>query len=152
MIKDLLKVFNNKIIKNQSKTIVNCVKDLKYYQDRDWRQHKTYFYNESINKNSNKKSYYKNILYQNDAFELILIKWEKGAETAIHQHPSNGCLLKLLEGKLIEERYTNDILYKSSELKLNSVGYMHDTVGAHKITALEESYSLHLYSPPKYYN
>jgi len=148
MIKDLLKTLNDKIIKNQDGTIVNCIYDMENYIDIDWKNHKPYFLN--LDKLS-EKNYYKNIIYQNDAFELILIKWEMGSETSIHEHPNNGCILKLLEGKLKEERYDKFKKYKSSELTVNSVGYMHDNLGAHKITALEESYSLHLYSPPMYY-
>lgn len=152
MIKDLLKTLNGKIIKNQSGTIVNCIYDMKYYQATDWKKHKPYFFNlDNSLDTPGEKNYYKNIIYQDDAFELILIKWEKGSETSIHEHPDNGCILKLLEGKLKEERYDKFKKYKSSELTVNSVGYMHDNLGAHKIIALEESYSLHLYSPPMYY-
>ena len=76
---------------------------------------------------------------------------EISKKSKIKEKDSINLLLKLLEGKLKEERYDKFKKYKSSELTVNSVGYMHDILGAHKIIALEESYSLHLYSPPMYY-
>ena len=146
MIKDLLNIFDEKINKNTK--IINCVDDMKNYQGTDWEKYKSF----SIENNKNLKNYFKNIIYRSDIYELILIKWEKGAETSIHNHPKHGCVMKLLEGNIIEERYDNNIKYKSTNMKNNSVGYMHDDLGSHKIIALEESYSLHLYSPPKYYS
>ena len=150
MINDLLKLLNSKITRNHKQTITDCIYDIENYKDTDWKKHKSFFINSSNSYDKSKK-YYKNIIYQNDSFELILIKWEKGAQTSIHGHPDNGCILKLLEGKLKEEKYNKFNKYKSSELGINSVGYMHNNLGTHKIIALEESYSLHLYSPPKYY-
>ena len=60
--------------------------------------------------------------------------------------------MKLLDGELNEDRFDNNKIYKKNNLKINDVGYMHDDLGTHKIYALKESYSLHLYSPPNYYS
>ena len=147
MIKNLIKIINSKMLSHQS--IITLQKDLENYNDKDWKTFKSSFYLPNI---SNQKTYYKNIIHQNELYELVLIKWDKDAETIIHPHPKNGCLLKLLEGKLKEERYINNKIYQTHELKLDSVGYMHDSLGTHKITALEDSFSLHLYSPPNFYS
>ena len=116
---------------------------------------KNYNFNEYINSfenQSNNRNYYKNIIYKNDLFELILIKWDKNSETSIHCHPENGCLLKPISGKIKEIRYFNNKKEEKTDLKINEVYYMHDKIGKHKIIADEDSYSIHLYSPPNFYN
>ena len=134
------------ILNKKNCKVLKCFNLIKKYNSNDWKLHKNYF----NNKNENK--YYKKILFRNEYFELVLIKWNKGSTTSIHCHPSNGCLLKILEGSLEEKRYIENMLYQTNKLKVNEIGFMDDVLGGHKITALEESYSLHLYSPPNYYN
>mgnify|MGYP001482392476 CR=1 FL=1 len=89
--------------------------------------------------------YEKVIIYRNDDYELILINWEKGASTNYHDHPKNGCVLKVLDGKLYEISGSKlNILNKNiTSFKLENE--------YHRILALEKSYSLHYYSPPNYY-
>ena len=109
-------------------------------------------YISSFNSVNNNKNYYKKTLFRNDKFELILIRWDKDAETSIHPHPKNGCLLKPIFGKLNETRYLKSNKEKNTELEINKVYYMHDDIGKHKIMAKDDSYSIHLYSPPNFYN
>ena len=66
--------------------------------------------------------------------------------TKYHNHPKNGCVLKVLQGQLLE-------INKNNMLTLNK-----DNVGIklhnefHRILANEQSYSLHYYSPPNFYD
>ena len=147
MLKDLIEKLNDKLCQKEMNNIISCKIEIENYTDNDWKKNKSFFDDNSLD-----KKYYKNIIYQNDVFELVLIKWSKDSHTTIHQHPKNGCLLKVLEGNLKEERFYNKEKYQVTNLDKNSVGYMHDVLGKHRISALEESYSLHLYSPPKYYS
>ena len=94
----------------------------------------------------NPELYQKKIIYKNDDYELVLINWEKGAYTSYHNHPENGCVLKVLDGKLYE---INDS--KSLVLNKNDVNFKFKN-DYHRIIALEKSYSLHYYSPPNFYN
>ena len=128
---------------SKTNNVLSCMKQL---LSLDLSRYKTFF------KDCNDCKYYKHIVYKNDLFEIIVIKWNKGSETKIHSHPKNWCLLKLIEGKLKENRYINNNLYQTSIIEENNVGYMHDNIGQHKIISLEDSYSVHLYSPPNYYN
>lgn len=105
-----------------------------------------------INIKGNNKNYYKNTIFKNEIFELVIIKWDKDSETTIHNHPNNGCLLKPIYGKLNEIQFLNSNDKKNTELKINQVYYMHDNIGKHKIISKETSYSIHLYSPPNFYN
>ena len=96
---------------------------------------------------NNPIKYEKKVLYKNEDYELVLINWEKGSFTNLHNHPDNGCVLKVLDGKLYEinDKKTPLILNKSDiNYKLKN--------DYHRIIALEKSYSLHYYSPPNYYN
>lgn len=146
MIKDLLKVIITRLNNNSNKNIKNCFNDLKNYNGIDWKLYKSNF------TNTQTIDYYKKIIYQNKNFELILIKWDKDSKTKIHKHPKNGCIMKVLDGKLIEKRFNKDNICKESKLEINSIGYIDDNIGTHQIIALEESYSIHLYSPPGFYN
>ena len=141
---DLYKQIDQKLKKTF--TVLSC-KDLITNYDFDIK--KEYF-------DVTRRKYNKKIIYKNDLFEIILIKWDKDSETPIHSHPKNGCLLKLIKGKLLEEKYieTNEglRLFVSNNLKIGETNFMHDIIGQHKIIAVEESYSIHLYSPPGFYN
>jgi hypothetical protein len=66
-------------------------------------------------------------------------------------HPENGCLLRILEGSLMEN-IKQDESTKMNFYGTNYVSYMHNLKGSHKITALSQTFSLHLYSPPGYYD
>jgi hypothetical protein len=108
-------------------------------------------------------TYQKTLLFRNEQFETYQINWNKNAETIIHQHPKNGCIMKVIQGSLQEKLYqtisypieqkemTNKYEIKNTIYKINDVSYIDDTIGLHKIIALEDSISLHIYSPPKFY-
>ena len=95
--------------------------------------------------------YSKKYLYQDDTFEIVLLIWGQKSVTCKHKHPENGCILKVLKGKLLEKRYDGDIIYNISVLKEDQGGYMHNNLGTHVVSSENVSYSLHIYSPPKYY-
>jgi len=90
-------------------------------------------------------------LYTNEDFELVLIYWGKYSQTSIHKHPSNGCVLKVLDGELNEYVYKNNDI-NINNLKTNDISYMHDNLGEHQIIPTKKSLSIHLYSPPGFYN
>lgn len=104
-----------------------------------------------------KNTYNKNVIFRNDDFELILISWDKNICTNIHNHPKNGCIMKILEGTLKEEIYKennqNNTLVKKNTYKKGDESYIHDSLGYHKIINENQySYSLHIYSPPNFYD
>jgi hypothetical protein len=98
-----------------------------------------------------KKNFNRNIIYRSKNMELILISWQKDYETDYHLHPENGCLLRILEGSLMEN-IKDEESNKMNFYGNNNVSYMHNSKGSHKITALTQTFSLHLYSPPGYYD
>jgi hypothetical protein len=108
------------------------------YNGNDWNNYIT-----------NTESYSKSIIYKNKQYELLLISWKKDTETKYHNHPKNGCYLKVIEGELLEiNKINNEISYNL--LTPSNDGFKkHNEY--HKIIALKDSYSLHLYSPPNFY-
>jgi cysteine dioxygenase len=98
----------------------------------------------------------------NDLFEFILICWDKNQTSQIHNHPKNGCLMKILKGELTEDIYVKkerDIYTYTMSRKnqKNAISYMNGDVIIHKISNTNneendnyQSISLHIYSPPKF--
>jgi cysteine dioxygenase len=97
------------------------------------------------------KTYKKNLVKRNQKIELYIICWKKGQSSSLHSHPKNGCLMKILNGNLEE------IIHKNKEIKSNiynenQISYIHDKIGKHIIRSLDtDTISLHIYSPPKFY-
>lgn len=114
-----------------SKTINYCISKAKY-----------------ISGNYNKIKLHE---YSNDLFEMILICWDTNSETKIHDHPENGCVLYLMEGKLEEYLYNKELsLSKMTTFNSRNISYMENSFGYHKIKCVDKSISLHIYSPPNY--
>jgi len=103
-----------------------------------------------------KNTYNKIQVYKNNIIEIFIICWNIGQFTQIHDHPSNGCLVKILDGQLYEYRYSN-ISENIEEinkhiLNKNSISYMSGNNILHKISneCHECAISIHIYNPPNY--
>ncbi len=59
--------------------------------------------------------YTRNCIAENEDFELILICWEKGQATAIHDHGGEECWVYFVEGEFRENIYTQE---KEGELNV----------------------------------
>ena len=115
------------------------------YNGNDWKKYIN-FKNDTYNKE---------LIYRNNYFEMVLISWNKNQISPIHDHPNNGCVLKIMDGVLIEEKYkkkNKEIeLLNISKYEKNSVSYMIGDKILHKIINLDQpTNSLHIYSPPNY--
>ena len=51
------------------------------------------------------KKYQRHVLYTCDKFEILVLCWSGNQSSGIHNHPENGCLLKVLKGNLREVSY-----------------------------------------------
>jgi hypothetical protein len=109
---------------------------LKKYNGNDW----VYYIQDATD------TYKKNIIYQNKYYEMVLISWSANANTGFHNHPMNGCLLKVMEGCL-NENY-NDMINKTIS---GAIGMRHHG-DIHCITTTIPSYSIHIYAPPLFYS
>lgn len=101
------------------------------------------------------ESYTRNCIIDNEKFELILLCWEPGQITPIHDHGGEECWVRIIEGDFRETIYKDDAAgdlnkVKSSIAKANDVTYMIDFMGFHSLENLsnKRSMSLHLYAKP----
>lgn len=100
-------------------------------------------------------NYTRNCFYKDENFELILICWDKGLQTAIHNHDGEDCWVYLLEGEIEEDFYRlNDneqlefcgtnVIEKGQVTKSEELKDFHRLRNSVKNRAL----SLHVYAKP----
>lgn len=147
-IKDL-----DNLIDELSLNLNNSLNLISSYESNEWIKY--YPNDEEFNNNKNTYGYYKKLIHSNDKFELYLIFWSPYACSPIHDHPEQGCILKLLSGKLIEEVFVNkNNTIKFDHRNLINVNDINNRFGnkiLHKIINLDNiSVSLHVYFPPKF--
>ena len=83
----------------------------------------------------------------------MLLCWNAGKFSPIHDHPCDGCWVKVMQGTMQEVRYVKkgDHLQVSEEIVASEgVLYMHDSMGVHKVgnPTTKDAITLHIYSPP----
>jgi len=109
-------------------------------------------YNDVIEFDEN--NYKRNIIYSTPEFDIILICWEKGQFTKIHDHPDYCCIVKLLDGLLLEENFIvhDDKLkvFNNTIIKPGNITMKSSNKIVHRIVPLDKSVSLHIYIPGKY--
>lgn len=103
-------------------------------------------------------------------YAVYILNWTNGASSPIHDHPSNGCCMKVLVGQVCEEMYSykhsvNDEVYTKFDVcrkgpptlykPSNCAIFISNQLGAHKITEVSQtpkgSITLHIYSPSQVY-
>lgn len=99
--------------------------------------------------------YTRNCIKRTDKYEIILICWDKGAQTPIHDHNGQDCWMIQIDGLICETRYEeakNGELVATNELNLcdGKLVYMHDRMGYHKLTndLDQRGMTLHVYATP----
>lgn len=146
-IKELYDILNKQIINNNI-NLFNCLKIIEKYNGSDWKQY-VKFTNNSYNK-------IKLSDFSNELFEIVIICWNNNQSSKIHDHPNNGCVLKVLQGELKEEIYNkqiidNNVMYNYEKTNICLLGYMEKNNKIHKIINNDvKSVSIHVYSPPDY--
>lgn len=100
-------------------------------------------------------SYTRNCIIDDENFELILLCWNKGQVTPIHDHGGEECWVKIIEGEfketIFEESPNGGVkALRSSISKANDITYMIDFMGFHSLENIstKRSMSLHLYAKP----
>ena len=117
-------------------TIKSILED---YKSTDWKKWSNY----------SNKSYKRNLVYRDNEIEILLLCWKPEQETPIHDHAENGCIVKILEGKLTETIYMKEE-QDIHEIEKGEITYLDNSIGIHKIKNNNVcSVSLHIYSPPK---
>lgn len=126
------------------KSLHDCIDIVRNYNGNDYLE-----YIEFCKKKYNRKS-----VCQNDLIEIVIISWYRNQMSPIHDHPDNGCILKVMNGQLIEaECEINEGIMQCNNLnKLDEgdIGFQIGSKGLHQIQSPLLSVSLHIYAPPNY--
>ena len=102
----------------------------------------------------NKEHYTRNCLHRNQEKEVILLCWEPGQKTPIHNHNGQNCWVSQLQGSITENLYlvhnqkydlTNSIL-----LEEGKCSFINDEMGWHNLenNSKKRAVSLHIYVNP----
>lgn len=99
------------------------------------------------------KQYTRNLIStDNKTYTLLLLCWNPGQESPIHDHPCDGCWLQVLEGVVREVRYDKKLSRVSQmDCHEGELSYITDNVGYHKVgnpCFQTPAVTLHLYAPP----
>jgi hypothetical protein len=141
LLEDIFYEINLNQTEFQSEKILKIIKN---YNNEDWKNYISLFESNSTCKIK---------IFEDELFDVYIIKWDLNKISNIHNHAKNGCYLKLLQGKLQEQIFNNHLsLIKTSTINENDISYIQDTLGFHKIINISDiiSYSLHFYSPPNH--
>ncbi|MGA0284544.1 MAG: cysteine dioxygenase [Saprospiraceae bacterium] len=98
--------------------------------------------------------YTRNCLARNEKFEIILLCWDGGIQTPIHDHGGKDCWVYQIKGCIDEVRYVKngDHLSESNRIKINPGGlsFINDKMGYHSIenNSDQRAMSLHIYASP----
>jgi hypothetical protein len=124
-----------------------CRHIIESYESNDW---KDYLKDIDIEIRPNPCKYKRIIIKSTDKYELVLIAWSV-CKSGIHDHAKNGCISKLLKGSITEELYDINLnKIRENKIDVGRITYIDDMCGYHSIIAQDESYSLHVYSPPNH--
>jgi cysteine dioxygenase len=95
------------------------------------------------------------------SYSLLLLCWNPGQESPIHDHPCDGCFMEVLEGSIQECRYrvssvkgdnTKQKLECTQDKTFNEGGiiFIEDSQGLHKVgnPGTRPAVTMHMYSPP----
>lgn len=96
-----------------------------------------------------KDQYCRTVIHYEEAFRILLIGWQPRQETPWHDHPSGGCILKLLRGRLQENQLDDARNRKTCYLNQQEISYV-EGEETHQIrngSESEPAVSLHIYSP-----
>mmetsp|Transcript_9581 Transcript_9581/g.14027 ORF Transcript_9581/g.14027 Transcript_9581/m.14027 type:complete len:222 (+) Transcript_9581:75-740(+) len=106
----------------------------------------------------NAKNYTRNLVSTDgEYFTLLLLCWNPGKESPIHDHPCDGCWMHVCEGSVKEVQYAKDEGTDSLKCTADKVftegenAYIDDFIGYHKVgnpSSSQRAVTLHLYSPP----
>ena len=101
-----------------------------------------------------KQDYTRNCLARTKQYELILLCWDIGSKTPIHDHGGENCWVYQVQGTVKEVRFeqSNGLLKVINQMILTpgKLTYMNDKMGYHSIENIsgQRAVTLHIYASP----
>lgn len=100
--------------------------------------------------------YTRNLVHRSEEFELLLLCWEPGQVTPIHNHQGQRCWMGVLDGAVQETLFRTPagagalVPGAVRDFQRGAVAFIADELGLHRIAPIGErrAVSLHLYSRP----
>ncbi|KAJ2616627.1 hypothetical protein H4S08_000709, partial [Coemansia sp. RSA 1365] len=154
LISSLNTVMGDQALGENNETVQRVKKLMRGYvsKSQDWEKYAVY---------QEGARYTRNLVDDgNGKYNLLILVWGENQASPIHDHAGSHCMMKLLDGQLDEDLFawpaneaeeSNLKKKRSAGLNTNSVAYMHDKIGLHRISnpsSGKKAVSLHLYSPP----
>lgn len=102
-------------------------------------------------------AYARNLLHKDELFELILLCWEVGQVTPIHDHQGQRCWMGVLDGRVEETLYDLPAsggralrVRSAKQHARGAVAFITDEIALHRIAQVGDgpAVSMHLYSRP----
>ena len=99
------------------------------------------------------KKYQRVCLNRTNDMELVLLCWNKGQGTPIHDHDGKECWVHVVKGSFTDRLYSSDFPKKLKDIRELTAGdstYLVDEIGSHSLknTSGELALTLHLYACP----
>ncbi len=118
---------------------------LSSYSGDDWRKFERY----------NSAHYSRNLVKINDQIEMLVLCWDISQGCPVHDHPVNGCLVRIMQNEVTENVYEftdKPELISSSILPEGGIAFKEGRVILHEIFnhSGKRAASIHIYSPPQY--
>ena len=117
-------------------------------EDHEWEQYAHF---------DSSRHYTRNLIATDGtSYTLLLLCWNPGMKSPIHDHPCDGCWMRVCRGNVQERRFVHD----SNSEKLECIhdetysegqlAYVADWMGYHSVgnPSSLPAVTLHLYSPP----
>jgi hypothetical protein len=99
--------------------------------------------------------YTRHLLYRSPSFEVLLLCWDQGLESDLHDHAGQRCWMAALDGDLEEVRFSRGADASVQQEGVRRLGndrpaFIRDELGLHVVRArpASQAVSLHLYAKP----
>jgi predicted metal-dependent enzyme (double-stranded beta helix superfamily) len=103
--------------------------------------------------------YRRSLLYRTDRFEVLLLRWGRGAVSPVHDHARQTCVFTVLRGDLTVDDYELDAARRkegvfaihqtgSFSITPGMLDYRKGELDIHQVRCRDEAVSLHVYAAP----
>lgn len=109
--------------------------------------------------NWNKDFYTRNLIIKTEAYELMLLCWEIGQNSPVHNHQNQDCWMYVVQGNIDEIHFhetttsANKLMFKEGKIfhhKKGATTFINDQIALHiiKNAGMTRAITIHLYSLP----